>query len=89
MLIGTVVGSIVSTQKDEKLIGYKLLIVKRLNANGDICQDLDMVAVDFAGAGIGDKVLLSSGSSARYLADNPQAPIDLAIVGIIDHLKTD
>ncbi|MCL1997125.1 MAG: EutN/CcmL family microcompartment protein [Defluviitaleaceae bacterium] len=87
MIIGLVVGSVVSTQKDESLVGYKLLVVQQLNIKGEVVSNKDMVAVDFAGAGVGDKVLLSSGSSARQSARKEKAPIDLAIVGIIDTME--
>jgi len=83
MLIGQVTGTVVSTQKDESLVGLKLLVVRRINADGSPCSE-DMVAVDFFGAGIGEKVLLCAGSSAKSLFSNPKAPIDLAVVGIID-----
>lgn len=86
MLIATVVGSVVSTQKNENLIGCKLLIVRPQNATGEP-NGKDMVAVDFAGAGVGDKVLLCTGSTARHMATKPNAPIDLGIVGIIDSME--
>lgn len=87
MLIGKVTGSVVSTQKEPTLVGRKLLIVKEMNSAGEIVGDKEMVAVDFAGAGEGDKVLLAFGSAARAIAMRKDTPIDLAVVGIIDSIS--
>ncbi len=87
MKIGIVKGTVVSTQKDDSLIGCKLLVVSRLNADGSPIGE-DEVAIDIFGAGIGEKVLLCAGSSARSLFDNPKTPVDLVVVGIIDSLET-
>ena len=86
MRIGKVTGMIVSTQKDERLVGCKLLIVMPLNSNGNTTGQ-EEVAVDVLGAGIGERVLLCQGSPAKALINNPNAPIDLAIVGIIDEME--
>lgn len=86
MKIGIVRGMVVATQKDERLIGCKLLIVNQVDASGKV-TDRDEVAVDTLGAGIGEYVLLCGGSSAKALIHNPDAPIDLAIIGIIDSME--
>jgi ethanolamine utilization protein EutN len=86
MRIGLVTGMVVSTQKDERLVGCKLLIVRQLDANGNTVGN-DEVAVDVLGAGIGERVLICQGSPARSLLNNPQAPVDLAVVGIIDNME--
>lgn len=82
MIIGKVVGSIVSTRKNEKLIGNKLMIVEILNSMKTDAKRL--VAVDQIGAGIGEVVLVTQGSSARLACQNETSPVDAAIVGIID-----
>lgn len=82
MIIGTVIGSVVSTRKHDALVGNKLLIVKPLQTTDD--RQGKIVAVDVVGAGVGEVVLVATGSSARYAADNKNAPIDAAIVGIVD-----
>jgi ethanolamine utilization protein EutN len=87
MLIGKVTGSIVATQKADSLVGYKLLIVDVLDSLEEV-KNTGLVAVDLFGAGVGEKVLLCSGSSARSLFDDPKAPIDLVITGIIDTIET-
>ena len=81
MLIGKVVGSVVSTRKNEKLIGSKFMIVEPCAGTGSAKR---IVAVDDVGAGIGELVLVATGSAARIGCDHATAPIDAAIVGIID-----
>lgn len=81
MLIGKIVGSVVSTRKNEKLIGSKFMIVETCAGTGD---NKRIVAVDNVGAGIGEMVLVATGSAARIGCGQESAPIDAAIVGIID-----
>ena len=82
MLIGKVVGSVVSTRKNEKLIGSKFLIVEPLKS---MAQKEKLVAIDNVGAGIGEMVLVATGSAARIGCSMQTAPVDAAIVGIIDN----
>lgn len=81
MVIGTVTGSIVSTRKNDKLVGQKLLIVRPL---GNMEEKGDFVAIDNVGAGIGETVLVAKGSAARVGCGLSEAPVDAAIVGIVD-----
>lgn len=83
MLMGKIIGSVVSTQKDPSLVGKKLMIVQPINAQKEAVR-FQQVAADTVGAGIGDYVLLNSGSSARHLFSEPSEAVDCAIVGIID-----
>jgi ethanolamine utilization protein EutN len=85
--MGVVIGMVVATQKDENLKPYKLLIVHQINADQQR-SDKDEVAVDMFGAGIGDTVLLCHGSPARAILNNPSAPVDLVVTGIIDSIET-
>ena len=81
MIIGKVIDCVVSTRKNERLIGQKLLIVRPLEnmeAKGEF------VAIDNVGAGIGETVLITTGSSARLALHNTSAPADAVIVGIVD-----
>ena len=78
MLLCKVVGSVVSTRKNEKLTGSKFLVVEAVSA-----PSMQFVAVDHIGAGIGEKVLVTCGSGAR-LAVSEDMPIDAAVIGIID-----
>jgi ethanolamine utilization protein EutN len=87
MKIGIVIGTVVSTHKDSRLVGYKLLIVQEINADRDVVGDHE-VAVDTLNAGIGETVLLCSGSSAKLLTGDAGLPIDLAVIGIIDTIDT-
>lgn len=82
MIIGKVVGSVISTRKNENLVGNKFLIVEPIHSmahGGD-----RLVAIDNVGAGIGEDVLVATGSAARIGCGLTEAPVDAAIVGIID-----
>ena len=85
MLIGRVIGTVVATRKDEKLIGSKLMITQpldlELNPKGD-----PIIAVDTVGAGIGELVVYTTGTAGRIAARKLDAPIDAAIIGIIDEM---
>lgn len=81
MILAKVVGSVVSTSKNDKLIGYKFMIVQPVET--DKSED-SFIAVDGVGAGIGEKVLVATGSAARLGLQNPEAPVDATIVGIVD-----
>ncbi len=85
MHIGRVIGTVVATRKDEKLVGTKLMITQPL--------DLDLkpkgeslIAVDTVGAGIGELVVYTTGTAGRIAARKLDSPIDTAIVGIIDEI---
>ena len=82
MIIGKVVGSFFSTRKSEKLVGNKFMIVEPVESMRNTGSRL--VAIDIIGAGIGEYVLVAQGSAARIGCDMADAPIDAAIVGIID-----
>ena len=85
MIIGKVVGSLFSTRKSEKLVGNKFMIVEPVESMRNTGSRL--VAIDIIGAGIGEYVLVAQGSAARIGCDMADAPIDAAIVGIIDEGK--
>ena len=82
MLIGKVAGSVVSTRKSDNLIGNKFMIVDVLEHMQTGAKQI--IAIDKIGAGLGDYVLVAQGSAARVGSGMPDAPIDAAIVGIID-----
>ncbi len=81
MIIGEVIGTVVSTRKCDNLVGHKLLLINKLfSENKDV-----FVASDKIGAGIGEYVLITQNSSAQYAIDG-HAPIDAVVVGILDDL---
>lgn len=86
MLIAKVVGTTVSTIKDDKLVGRKLLIVRQTDENGTPVGK-PYVAVDTVDAGAGDLVLTCAGSSARQTAITKDTPVDAVIMSIIDSLE--
>lgn len=88
MQIGRVVGTVVSTVKDEKLEGLKLQIVEFVDAHGKPTGGI-VTAVDSVGAGIGEIVLTAAGSSARQTPITKDKPVDTVIMAIVDVLEID
>ncbi len=82
MLKGIIRGNIVSTRKQESLVGSKFMEVQIIE-NGAL-TDKFIVAIDSVGAGIGETVLITTGSSARLALHNTMSPADAVIVGIVD-----
>ena len=86
MLKGKVVGNIVSTNKLDKLIGYKFLEVRIIE--NSVLTDKYIVAVDrMVSAGIGEEVLVTPGSSARMAVGDQFSPVDAVVVGVVDKLQ--
>ena len=85
MIICKVIGHVWATKKEEGLSGQKLMIVREEKQEGS--DGSMMVAADLIGAGIGEQVLVVSGSTARLALGSDDAPVDCAIVGIIDSLE--
>jgi microcompartment protein CcmK/EutM len=83
MLIGKVVGSVVSTHKDEKIVGRKLLVVQVHNHTNQPTEQY-VVAADSVEAGPGDMVLYATGSSARQTSVTENRPIDATIMAVVD-----
>lgn len=86
MLIGRVVGNVWATRKEEALNGMKLMVIQRLDAITHKEMDT-LVAVDYVGAGIGDMVIIATGSAARQALAFPDTPVDATVVGIIDEVE--
>ncbi|HVT48615.1 MAG TPA: EutN/CcmL family microcompartment protein [Vicinamibacterales bacterium] len=86
MLLATVVGTVVATRKDERLVSSKLLVARPMDPSGQP-EGNYLVAVDTVDAGVGETVLIVSGSSARMAAGLKDCPVDAAIVGIVDHVE--
>lgn len=83
MKLAKVIGTIVATRKEESLVGYKLMVIRRIDGSTNFIGD-EEVAVDYVGAGIGEIVLIGQGSSVRLNKAKKEATIDMAIIGIID-----
>ncbi len=79
---GIIRGNIVSTRKQDSLVGSKFMEVQIMK-NGELTDEF-IVAIDSVGAGIGETVLVTTGSSARLALHNTNAPADAVIVGIVD-----
>ncbi len=88
MLMGKVVGTVVSTRKEPELEGLKFLIVKGCDFDGKP-NGVAVVAVDAVGAGVGEVVLYASGSSARQTVVTKDRPVDATIMAIVDTVEVD
>ena len=85
MYLARVVGDVVSTHKNERLHGKKLLLVRRLDLSDRPDGSVEVIALDVVDAGMGDKVLVvQEGSSARKIFDDERIPVQAVIVGVID-----
>jgi microcompartment protein CcmK/EutM len=94
MFVAKVTGSVVSTQKVEAMVGQKLLIVEPYRLEGSSRDRLSttgrtFIAVDTVGAGLGEMVLITQGSSARLTPETKNMPIDTVIIGIVDQVHVD
>ena len=83
MLLAKVIGTVVATRKDPRLVSNKLLMARAVDPRGNVEGNL-VIAVDTVDAGVGETVLVVSGSSARMASGMKDCPVDAAIVGVID-----
>ena len=88
MLMGLVAGTVVSTQKDEGLNGFKLLLVRIVNIEGEATSSY-VLAADAIGAGADEMVIVVQGSSARFTDRTVDKPVDSAIVAIVDTIEVE
>ena len=88
MIIAQVVGSAVATLKHDLLKTTKLLVVRQADTGGQATGE-PFLAVDLVGAGEGELVVVSQGSSARVATGHASSPVDAAIVGILDSLRVE
>jgi len=91
MFLAKVIGNVVATQKNEKFSGMKLLLIQPyINRDGKLAASgSSVVAVDSVGAGLGECVLFTQGSSARLTPVTKDAPVDTVIVGIVDSVEVE
>jgi ethanolamine utilization protein EutN len=85
MLLANIVGTVVATRKDPRLVSSKLLVARPMDPRGK-AEGAYLVAVDTVDAGVGETVLIVSGSSARMASGLKDCPVDAAVVGIVDEV---
>ena len=83
MILARVVGAVVATRKDDRLVSSKLMVVRPVDPHGKP-EGSHLVAIDTVDAGFDETVLIVSGSSARMAAGMKDCPVDAVIVGIVD-----
>ena len=86
MILAKIVGTVVATRKDERLLSCKLLVARPMDPSGKP-EGNYLVAIDTVDSGVGETVLIVSGSSARMAAGLKDCPVDAAIVGIVDSVE--
>ena len=84
MRIAKVIGNIWSTRKEESLNGLKLLVVQPINIVDGTNDKVSMIAADTIGAGVGERVIIVGGSSARSAVGDMNIPVDATVVGLVD-----
>ena len=85
MILGKVIGTVWATRKDEALVGVSLQIVRHIDLDYKL-KDAFVVAVDTVQAGVGDIVLVVTGSSARQTTVTKNKPVDAVIMAVVDKL---
>ena len=83
MKLGTVIGNVWATRKEDGLTGLKFLFVQPIHPNGTAIHT-PIIAVDRIGAGMGDQVIITEGGSSRFIMPDNPIPIDASIIGIVD-----
>ena len=86
MLLAKIVGTVVATRKDPRLVSSKLLIARAMDPRGK-AEGGYVVAIDTVDAGVGETVLIVSGSSARMANGLKDCPVDAAVIGIVDNIE--
>ncbi len=93
MFVAKVTGALVSTQKVDSMVGFKLLLVEPFRLDADrttlVTTGRTFVAVDLLGAGEGDFVLIAQGSSARLTPETKNMPIDTLVIGLVDQVHVE
>lgn len=88
MFLAKVKGNIVSTPKDENLIGYKLLITQAINFQGEFLSSNEVIAIDLVDAGVNDTVLVvQEGDAVQQILGNSDTPVNSIIVAVVDNIE--
>ena len=87
MIVAKIVGTVVATRKDERLVSNKLLVARPIDPSSGKSEGSYLVAVDTVDAGFGEIVLIVSGSSARMASGMKDCPVDAVVVGIVDTIE--
>jgi ethanolamine utilization protein EutN len=86
VLLAKIIGTVVATRKDPRLVSNKLMVARPIDPRGK-AEGNCLIAIDTVDAGVGETVLIVSGSSARMASGMKDCPVDAAIVGIVDSIE--
>jgi ethanolamine utilization protein EutN len=86
VILAKIVGTVVATRKDPRLVSNKLLLARSMDPRSGKADGAHLIAVDTVDAGVGETVIIVSGSSARMASGMKDCPVDAVVVGIVDHV---
>jgi microcompartment protein CcmK/EutM len=87
MLLARVKGNIISTQKNDYLVGHKLLLVRKIDLEGNYIGDKDIIAIDLIDSGIGDTVLITQeGDAVQQVLGHKKSPLNTMIIANVDDI---
>jgi ethanolamine utilization protein EutN len=86
VILAKIVGTVVATRKDARLVSNKLLLARSMDPRSGAADGAHLIAVDTVDAGVGETVIIVSGSSARMASGMKDCPVDAVVVGIVDHV---
>jgi ethanolamine utilization protein EutN len=86
VILAKIVGTVVATRKDPRLVANKLLLARSVDPRSGTADGAHLIAVDTVDAGVGETVIIVSGSSARMASGMKDCPVDAVVVGIVDHV---
>ncbi len=88
MFLGRVSGNIVSTQKNKYLKGHKLLLVKKIDFEGEFIDNKDQICLDMVDAGVGDRVIVvKEGDAVQQILGHKLAPVNTMIIAVVDDIE--
>lgn len=87
MFLGKVNGNVISTHKDKHLTGHKLMLVRKIDLQGNFVGNKDVIALDLIDSGIGDIVLVAQeGDAVQQVLGHKNAPVNTMIIAIVDNI---
>lgn len=88
MFLAKVHGNVVSSVKNKELTGQKLLLVRKIDLEGNFMDNKDIIAIDYVSAGPGDIVMVTQeGDAVQQIINNKKSPVHTTIVGVVDKIS--
>ena len=88
MYLAKVTGNVVSTVKNKHLVGFKLLLVKPIDLQGNVKDENEIICIDLVDAGIGDNVIVvDEGDAVQQILGHDKATVNVMIIGVVDNIE--